>query len=213
MSKKNKLEERIMPEIFEDMRAMRLESERGCVLIAAELLNDCLKDVLVAQFTKAGLNKEVQGNLLLRFTSPFFNFGMRIMVCRAFGLLKPSICDLLDAIRAIRNHCAHNNRVTKLKDPQIKDAVQSLQNFVVKEWRLREGYPVPKWAVIWATRILWVRVDEVGLKLSGIKLPKVTQAQLRRWQKDMPPAWAQGLDGPIKKRRSGQPRSSNHSAH
>ena len=90
--------------------AIAPELDRGCVLIAAEFISDALEWMLRAKFEKEGLGAGDQDELLTDRYAPISDFSLRAKLGWAFGLIDPGLFSALEAIRRIRNLCAHQSR-------------------------------------------------------------------------------------------------------
>ena len=125
MDRDKKLEEAVRRVAKRETQdALFAETERGVALIAGEWLDDCLEVLLRLRFIAVGISKDKQGRLLTDFGAPFTTFSMKISVCDAFGVLPHEVCDMLDAIRRVRNHCAHTPGVVLLDDLEISSEIK-----------------------------------------------------------------------------------------
>lgn len=92
--------------------ALAGESDRGVPLVAAEFATDALEEYFRTRFSKTGINTWLQDELLSRSTTaPLNSFSMRINFARCFGMIGPETYKALEALRIIRNHCAHRTYV------------------------------------------------------------------------------------------------------
>ena len=80
------------------------ESDRGCVLVAAAMLDELLAD-LFRKFLRPGTADE-----LLKQGSPLGFFSSRIQMAYAMGIINKEARDDLEIIRRIRNDAAHFER-------------------------------------------------------------------------------------------------------
>lgn len=110
--------------------ALEKETDRAGPLIAVEWLSDTLEGLLRTVFTEKKLDGKRQDRLLSGFAAPLASFAMRITICRAFGLLPPDMCDALDAMREIRNHCAHGQTVVSLQDAELTQPMRVVRDYV-----------------------------------------------------------------------------------
>ncbi len=145
MGKKEKHENPLI-EALDRLVALERETDRASLLIGAEILNDTLERILRAKFTAVGLDEDRMNRLLGGFMSPLYPFALRILFCRAFGVLPSGICDLLDHIRDMRNHCAHRARVVTLQDSGMAAGVRALQEYVKHKRNLKRT-PKPRSAI------------------------------------------------------------------
>lgn len=120
--------------------ALNDESDRGAVLVATEWLGDLLEALLRAKFSAEGVDREsVQDLLLNGVTAPLGSFAIRLKACHAFGLVRKEVYEVADALREIRNHCAHAKAVVSLKDDDIAEYVRAIHDFNKKRGHLYGG--------------------------------------------------------------------------
>lgn len=165
--------DRTKGEQFDSLWAMARESERACPLIAVEYLNESLYGLLRTQFDAVGLKRGVQDSLLNSVSAPLGTFGMRTRMCRAFGIMPADICDLLDAIREIRNYCGHTQGIVSLNDPDIRGWVHAVKRFVDSE---KKGGISFQQDICAATHLL-------GTKIAVLR-HRINQKALRAQQRD-----------------------------
>lgn len=107
------------------------ETDRGCVLIASEMLSDSLSQLFEELFKKHQVSRKASDELLKNVTAPLFSFGMRLKFAKAFGLLRTATSDALDDIRKIRNLCAHGVGGVHLDDEDIRPLVANLKKYLL----------------------------------------------------------------------------------
>lgn len=92
------------------------ESERGCVIIGTALLDDALSELLEAKFVKDELlPRDVVKFLLTKGpVPPLRPFAMKIIMCRAFGLISEETYASLEAIRQARNEFSHSSEAAEI---------------------------------------------------------------------------------------------------
>src|SRR5437868_5238210 len=84
------------------------ESDRGFVLVGAARLDDLLEKLLRAKLLACANSPNVDLDwLLVGSLAPLRSFGVRTRMARALGLINEPAKKSLDAIREIRNVCAH----------------------------------------------------------------------------------------------------------
>ena len=105
------------------------ESDRGCVLIAGDLLDRRLKLAILRHFERA--SEDVPASVpekhtptaitkrLMGFDRPLGTFGVRIQMCRAVGIIPYGFYRWLLAFKDIRNGFAHTPYPTALEDDDI----------------------------------------------------------------------------------------------
>lgn len=92
------------------------ESDRGCALIAGQLAENGLQQIIRLHASQLPNNKleEVFG-----FEAPMGIFSAKIKVAHALGIIDAEIRGDLDRIREIRNAFAHSLVVISFKTPQV----------------------------------------------------------------------------------------------
>lgn len=100
--------ERIATEVANGVDLLRHESDRGCALVAAVVLDEMLGNLLKAylQDSPAG----IVSALLDLPNAPLGTFSARIKMLRALGVLPSDVFHDLELIREIRNLAAHFDR-------------------------------------------------------------------------------------------------------
>lgn len=78
------------------------ESERGCILVGAALVDQCLEDFFRALFVQDKLADD-----LLAGTGPLATFSAREKVAYSLGFLPQMMFNVIEIIRAMRNDAAH----------------------------------------------------------------------------------------------------------
>ena len=99
------------------------ESDAGCALLGAALLDDCLEALLRASF----VNDVQVMKRLLEVNHPLGTFASRIDVGYCLGLITQDECDELHVVRKIRNYFAHQRRKMTFSKATVKDLCRNLQ--------------------------------------------------------------------------------------
>lgn len=100
-------------------------------MVATEWLSDLLEQLLRAKFDAEGVDKNgVQDILLNGVTAPLGSFAIRLKVCHAFGLVRKEVYKVAEALREVRNHCAHEKSLVSLQDRDIAEHVRAIVEFV-----------------------------------------------------------------------------------
>jgi len=99
------------------------ESDRGAILIAGVFLDELLKKVIDAHL--------VQGSKMTEDRNPLSQFAARINMVYGLGLISKRDFDDLDAIRKVRNGCAHKITFASFQAEEISRFCDQLA--VVKE--------------------------------------------------------------------------------
>ena len=108
--------------------SMSKESDRGCILVAASMLDHHLENII-----KKTLLSNVKGRKnkvnksLFEINGPFSSFWSKTQFLYAIGILKRDDYYDLEIIRKIRNIVAHNFDVAGFSDKRITDRSEKLR--------------------------------------------------------------------------------------
>jgi DNA-binding MltR family transcriptional regulator len=117
---------------FEDValklvQKLAMESDRGCVLVAAAAIDEDLANALrayflrKAEYTLDDVRKEIVDFLLEKEPlPPLGSFAIRIRMCCVLGLITPQLYKQLKALAALRNAFAHISEPIELTDTDIR---------------------------------------------------------------------------------------------
>lgn len=115
------------PGVKDFLSQLRAESDRGCALISASILDERLADLCRLTFVR---DKKVQETIVPRLFSapgPFSSFWSKIMFCRAADLINSSQYEDLEKIRKIRNLFAHSYGRVRFSDDAVVKLCSKLQ--------------------------------------------------------------------------------------
>ncbi len=114
--------------------ALKGETERGQVLIAATFLENGLEDILRIVFLLNGVPKGTIGDRLLgEGQRPLLsNFATKTLAAWAFGIIDDRDFRALEAVRGIRNACAHSNFAITLAHEDVRQDMAALDQYVNK---------------------------------------------------------------------------------
>ncbi len=121
------LVKRLKPSMAEVKRCralMQKESERGCILVGAALLDERLAALL--RSLMVGTEKELDALIESEGKSPLGSFSARIKMVLALGILPRSEARDLDLIRKVRNRAAHFSIDVTFALPQVRDRCRAL---------------------------------------------------------------------------------------
>ena len=110
---------------------LRSESDRGCALVAASMLDATLDSLLRCFF----LDEKKVVDSLLGQGRPLATFSSRIDACRAIGLISHDLHSDLNIVRKIRNAAAHfdpdntSGHKFSFSDQSIADRCRALANY------------------------------------------------------------------------------------
>ncbi len=175
-------------------RALEIETDRGCVLVAAEWLSDHLAALLRTKFSLEDVPKGEQDDLLNGFYAPLSAFGVRASVCRAFGIIPARTFNALTAVRKIRNHCAHSQGVVSFTDKKIEHWVRVLRESMTKKWQRANPDADPRTLVVETWRLLTIDLLKVKMRIN-----RRLAAKHKRW--------SQSIRKKIAKQTSNRPRA------
>lgn len=99
------------------------ESARGVVLIATAMLEEALRELLLAFLVP---NASAADTLLDGPNSPLGTLSAKIDAAYRFGLVSHSFCRDLHLIRRLRNEVAHQPKGFKFEDPGSEQRVVAL---------------------------------------------------------------------------------------
>ncbi len=89
--------------------ALLHESDRGCVLLGAALLDEALEETLRAAFRNdAAARRDVQ-SLFKAAYAPLRSFAVKAQLAFALGLISRRVFDRITIIRQLRNAFAHSH--------------------------------------------------------------------------------------------------------
>jgi hypothetical protein len=118
------------------------ESDRGCVLVLAAQVDECLERLLRSFFVA---DKPKLVDSLFAGFGPLQTFAAKIAVCRALGLITSDTRTRVDAIRNLRNEFAHTRQPLTLGSRRCADRVRVIvgdekaQDALVRSY-LRRGF-------------------------------------------------------------------------
>jgi DNA-binding MltR family transcriptional regulator len=96
------------------------ESDRGCVMFGASILDDDLKALLRACCLDAGVVAKKVVDPLFNVYAPFSSFSAKIQVSYALGLISEESYTILNSIRKIRNDFAHERNPVSFQSPKYR---------------------------------------------------------------------------------------------
>jgi len=110
------------------------ESDRGCVLVASALLEECLENRFRRIFDSKKIPKNVQDSLFVS-NGPLATFAAKIKVAYAVGLTIKQTFDDLEAVRRLRNGAAHAAKDFDFSNQVIAHKIDSLK--CVGPWKTK----------------------------------------------------------------------------
>ncbi len=100
------------------------ESDRGCVLVAVAIIDECLEILLRSQLLD---NEPKIVSLLFTGQGPLNSFWSKIQLARAMNIIPSWIYEDLERIRALRNTFAHRYDSADFSDPEVISITEKLQ--------------------------------------------------------------------------------------
>jgi len=95
---------------------LKNESDRGVVLISAELINNCLTSLFEKYLI---LNKDLREGILENSLAPLHTFSNKIKMAYSLGLIDKEQYKNLEYVRKIRNKFAHRIFDASFEDDKI----------------------------------------------------------------------------------------------
>lgn len=105
---------------------MRTESDRGCILVSASILEDALGAVMYQLLLRCDRFSKDKKRNLLGWMGPLGTFSSRIAMAYAFGLIPSWMYECLEKIRDIRNDFAHGYTVADFGSAELTAAVSTM---------------------------------------------------------------------------------------
>ena len=132
ISTADELEAEIKPQIEAQSRELAVmllkqqESDRGCVIFGAAMLEEEVESLLRACCrTEPGTVKTVI-DPLFRGYAPFATFSAKIQVSYAFGYIPKHLYRTLDLIRKLRNDCAHDKSAVSFQSAKYASRLRAI---------------------------------------------------------------------------------------
>ena len=118
------------------------ESDRGCILIGASVLDEVLGEYIAYMISLRNLNTKTTAHEKQITYNPKLSFGDKIKFANRIKILKKDVFEDLDKIRIIRNKAAHDYKPRNFKDKEIIDIVHTFNRIEQdpvqksKEWEI-----------------------------------------------------------------------------
>jgi DNA-binding MltR family transcriptional regulator len=111
---------------------IKVESDRGCVLVAAAFLDEALELLLRAQMShdRAVVKNSVEP--LFAGIGPLKSFWAKTELCRVLKLVSEQEYADLTSIRNLRNYFAHSYVDATFEDPKAAEIVVGLNHFGIR---------------------------------------------------------------------------------
>jgi DNA-binding MltR family transcriptional regulator len=102
------------------------ESDRGCVLAGAALLEECIEARFRRYFDSRQISKSIQDSLF-NSNGPLATFSGKIKLGYAIGLFSRETFNDIEAIRKLRNEAAHVSEDFDFSSKTIRPKLESLK--------------------------------------------------------------------------------------
>jgi len=121
--------ERFKGEELSLARKLSLESDRGCVLVAAAAIEEEMVRLLKAHFTAQSAPDDTSGIsdwlLAARPIPPLQSFWVKASLCRVLGLVSAEVYKQLEVLRDIRNAFAHISEPVEITAAEANNFIGS----------------------------------------------------------------------------------------
>ena len=101
------------------------ESDRGCVLVGAAILENRLEELFRQIFEKRKVPKKLQASLF-DSNGPLSTFSAKIKLAYSFGLIGAPLYEDLDNIRRIRNEFAHTPNEVDFIGSSVSEKIEAM---------------------------------------------------------------------------------------
>ena len=126
---------RSIPETKEDVEAigeryyksLNSESDRGCVLVAAALIDESLETLLRSKFIQDGRAVKLCVKPMFENMGPLSSYWAKTQLLRALEMLEDWEYADLNRIRELRNHFAHTYDEASFGDPKASEISKQLE--------------------------------------------------------------------------------------
>lgn len=137
-------EERILQRFDEFFGNLDKESDRGCVLVAAAILDKYIETLLRAEFSQDATVVKRVINPLFKGQGPLTSFWSKTQLAYSLDLIPEWMYEDLERIRELRNEFAHRYKAADFEDPAVVRLTEKLKgaNYAVRS--LRESSNAPK---------------------------------------------------------------------
>jgi DNA-binding MltR family transcriptional regulator len=100
---------------------LMLETDRGCALVAADMIGEELDVLLRAKFiSESGIHDKDLDTLMRGVRAPLGDFAARANIAYALGLIEADTWKALDVLRELRNEFAHSHGPKSFTDQQVE---------------------------------------------------------------------------------------------
>jgi DNA-binding MltR family transcriptional regulator len=112
--------------MFEELKYdLMEESDRGCVILAASIIDAELRQMLLYECQVNGMSQKATTDLF-DSNGPLSTFSGKSSICRAFGLINDDEFRDIGILRKLRNRFAHDMEHADFLKADIKDLIMSM---------------------------------------------------------------------------------------
>jgi mannitol operon repressor len=186
------------------------ESDRGCVIVGAAILEGYLAEDIEQAFLLNGLsNRYIKSSF--DGNGAVGTFSSKVLIARGFGLIDDDVFHDLMVIRKLRNEFAHSPLSASFNDLSVKAKIDSLRfsvlakesmagfkRFSVTPDAVKEGRPLKEWDVNAAgyvkyykslfciivsrieIRLLQIRCARLGVQINSAKTSNVAADEIKK---------------------------------
>ena len=117
--------------------SLKHESDRGCVIFGAALVDESLEDLLRAHFRQAPDDAKLINSLFQRY-APLATFSGKLQIAYAFGIVPRRLRDMIELVRRLRNDFAHESGPLGFSDSRCRDRLELLFKLSLEEPSLKK---------------------------------------------------------------------------
>jgi DNA-binding MltR family transcriptional regulator len=136
-------EERILQRYDEFFGNLHEESDRGCVLVVAAILDKYLEVLLRAEFSQDATVVKRVINPLFKGQGPLASFWSKTQLAYSLNLIPEWMYEDLERIRELRNEFAHRYKAADFEDLAVVRLTEKLKgaNYAVRSLRASSNAP------------------------------------------------------------------------
>src|SRR5581483_1840820 len=112
-------------EISQFANAAFNETDRGCALVCAQMLDDKLEEILRTLFSGSEFTAGIAKRLFSPY-GPLSTFSARLDVCAALGVIDERQYKRIEDFRKLRNAMAHTRAHISFSDKQVAPIIASI---------------------------------------------------------------------------------------
>ncbi|QHC46176.1 hypothetical protein EFZ62_14830 [Serratia marcescens] len=104
------------------------ESDRGAVIVGADMISNELTDLLLFIFKRNGVSKKII-NEIFSLNGPLANLSSKISICYSFGVIDRGLYDDLNKVRRFRNNLSHSSGVFDFTSNDVTELLMEIDVF------------------------------------------------------------------------------------